>query len=77
MSVSSISSAKRKIVESSVETPKTFAGAMLGFGFTTMLLGTGVNTLTANPTLFNVGLVLIAGSVFVWGFDLVYRKGKR
>lgn len=60
-----------------IETPKTFAGAMLGFSFVTMLSGAGINAVTANPTLFNIGLVLIAVSVFVWGLDLVYRRGKR
>jgi hypothetical protein len=60
-----------------IETPKTFAGAMLGFGFLATMFGAGIDVLTANPTLFKIGLVLIAVSVFVWGFDLVYRKGKR
>lgn len=58
-----------------VETPKTFAGAMLGFGCISMLFGAGLNAVTANLTLFNVGLGLIVVSVVVWGFDLV-RKGK-
>jgi hypothetical protein len=58
-----------------VETPKTFAGAMLGFGYISMLFGAGLNAVTANLTLFNVGLGLIVVSVIVWGFDLV-RKGK-
>lgn len=63
-------------VQIKIETPKTFAGALLGFGSITMLLGYGFKSLTANPTLFNVGLGLIAVSVLVWGLDLAIRKGK-
>jgi hypothetical protein len=67
---------KHKTTQIKIETPKTFAGAMLGFGSLFVLCGYGIETLTANPTLVNIGLGLIAVSVFVWGVDLVYRKRK-
>jgi len=60
-----------------VETPKTYAGAMLAFGCIFVLFGMGFETLTANQTLYNLGTTLIVMSVLVWSFDLVYRRTKR
>jgi hypothetical protein len=59
-----------------VETPKTFAGAMLGIGSSFVLLGKGIDALTTDSTLFIIGLCLIGGSIIVWGIDLS-RKGRR
>jgi hypothetical protein len=58
-----------------VETPKTFAGAMLGIGSSFVLLGKGIDALTADSTLFFLGLCLVGGSIIVWGIDRT-RKGK-
>ena len=57
-----------------LENPKTYLASMLFFGCVFVLLGAGVDALTAIPTLSQAGWILIVVSVCLWMFELGHKK---
>jgi len=49
-----------------LENPKQFLPLLLFFGFVLVLIGNGVETLTANPALTNDGWAMVAIAVLLW-----------
>jgi len=56
-----------------LENPKRFLELLLFFGIVLVLLGTGIQTATANSTLTTDGWIVVAIAVFLW----VLKESKR
>jgi hypothetical protein len=57
-----------------LENPKTFPASMLFFGCLFVLLGKGIESITANSDLYAAGWFLIAVSVCLWIFEHEHKK---
>lgn len=57
-----------------LENPKQFLPLLLFFGFVLVLIGNGVETLTANPALTNDGWAMVAIALLLWVLKEAKKK---
>jgi hypothetical protein len=57
-----------------LENPKTYPPLMLFFGCLFVLFGIGIESITANTSLYLAGLIMIAVSAGLWILEMVYCR---